>query len=80
MIYIVGVNGNGRISRWSLGTAFDTSTASHLDDTSFSSTNTAAEDMFIADSGTKLFLISNDDDEVNSYTLSTAYDTNILNI
>ena len=75
MIYIVGVNGNGRISRWSLGTAFDTSTASHLDDTSFSSTNTAAEDMFIADSGTKLFLISNDDDEVNSYTLSTAYDT-----
>ena len=23
----------------------------------------------------KLFLISNDDDEVNSYTLSTAYDT-----
>ena len=73
-MYVVG-NTSDTVNQYSLSTAWDVSTASY-DNVSFSvsSQNGYPSDIFFKPDGTKMFVIGVDNDEINTYTLSTAWD------
>ena len=53
---------------------FDASTAVFVDDTSVSSEETSPRGIAFSSDGAKMFVIGNAGDEINEYTLSTAFD------
>ena len=73
-MYIAG-NTNDNIFQYSLSTAFDLSTASY-DSVSFSvsSEETALSGVVFNSDGTKMYIVGFNGDEVNQYSLSTAFD------
>lgn len=73
-MYILGSTSDS-VHQYSLSTAFDLSTASY-DSVSFSfaSEETAPTGMTFNNDGTKMFMVGATGDDVNQYSLSTAYD------
>jgi hypothetical protein len=73
-MYIAG-DLNKRIYQYTLSTAWDLSTASY-DSVSFSiiGQESTLEDLFFKSDGTKLYIIGSGQDEINQYSLSTAWD------
>ena len=73
-MYVVG-NTSDTVNQYSLSTAWDVSTATY-DNVSFnvSSQDGYPSDIFFKPDGTKMFVIGVDSDEINTYTLSTAWD------
>jgi len=75
-MFLVGAAGDN-IYEYTLSTAFDVSTASYAGDSerfSFSSQENKPGELVFNNDGTKMFLTGNGGDDVNEYTLSTAFD------
>jgi DNA-binding beta-propeller fold protein YncE len=63
-----------RISEYNLSTAWEIDTASLFQFRLLTAEGTGPEDLFFKPDGTKLYIISNDQDEIDEYNLSTAWD------
>jgi len=72
-MYIAG-NSSDAIYEYSLSTAWDISTASYSQSFSVSAQDTQTSDVFFKPDGTVMFVTATSGDEVNMYTLSTAWD------
>lgn len=72
-MYVLGSTGDD-INEYSLSTAWDISTASFTDTFSVATQETVPTGMFIGDNGTKLYVVGEAGDDINEYTLSTAWD------
>jgi sugar lactone lactonase YvrE len=72
--YIIGTT-NDTVYQYSLSTAWDMSTASY-DSVSFSvaSQEAGPGSLFFKDDGTKMYIAGSSGDDINEYTLSTAWD------
>ena len=72
-MFVVGSNGDD-IDEYTLSTGFDVSTASFVDSFDISSQELGARDVAFSDNGLKMFVVGVRGDDVNEYTLSTAFD------
>ena len=72
-MYITGYNGYD-VNEYSLSTAFDVSTASYVQRFLVSSQESIPRDITFNIDGTKMYVIGSSGDDVNEYSLSTAYD------
>lgn len=72
-MYIVESNGDD-VEEYDLSTAWDISTATHNQTFSISSEETSPVGLTFNTSGTKMFVLGLNVDDVNEYTLSTAWD------
>lgn len=72
-LYVVGT-GLDRVNEYTLSTAWDISTKSYSANFSVSSQESAVQDITFNDDGTKMYIIGSGGDEVNEYSLSTAWD------
>ena len=72
-MFVVG-NAGQDINEYTLSTGFDVSTASFVDAFSVSAQETSPRGVAFNTNGTKMFVVGNDGDEVNEYTLSTGFD------
>jgi len=72
-MYIAGSSSNA-IHEYDLSTAWDVSTASYSQSFSVSAQDPATSDVFFKPDGTVMFVTATYGDEVNRYTLSTAWD------
>jgi 6-phosphogluconolactonase (cycloisomerase 2 family) len=72
-MFIAG-NGGDDINEYTLTTAWDVSTASFVDSFSVNSQETAPTGIVFSKSGDKMFVVGNTGDDVNEYTLTTAWD------
>jgi hypothetical protein len=72
-MFVVGESGTD-VNEYTLSTGFDVSTASFVDSFSISSLGTQPRGIQFNTSGTKMFIVSTDGDDVNEYTLSTGFD------
>ena len=71
----VGGGQNNTVYQYTLSTAWDLSTASYASKSfSYSGQETGAQDIAFKTDGTKMFIIGTSGDDVNEYTLSTAWD------
>ena len=71
--YIVGRVGRS-VEEYSLSTAWDISTASHTSTQSVNSEETAPTAVTFKTDGTKMYVVGSTGDDVNEYSLSTAWD------
>jgi DNA-binding beta-propeller fold protein YncE len=66
---------NNTVYQYTLSTAWDLSTASYASKSfSYSGQETGAQDIAFKTDGTKMFIVGTSGDDVNEYTLSTAWD------
>jgi len=72
-MYIVGSSGV-EINEYDLSTAWDISSASFLQNFSLSSQDTAPTGMFLSSDGLKMYMSGDTGNDINYYTLSTAWD------
>ena len=72
-LYIVGTHGD-EVNEYNLGTAWDVSTATFSDYKSISGQDTTPSALFFKPDGTKMFVVGEAGDDVNEYSLSTAWD------
>ena len=72
-MYVIGSNGD-EINEYSLSTAWAISTASFVQLFSVAAQEITPSDLFLKPDGTKLYIIGSTGDDVNEYTLSTAWD------
>jgi sugar lactone lactonase YvrE len=72
-MYMIGSSSDA-IHEYDLSTAWDISTASINQNFSVATEDTSPFDLFIKDDGTKLYMLGTSGDDVNEYTLSTAWD------
>ena len=72
-MYICGFAGDD-VNEYDLSTAWDVSTASILQNVSVAAQETVPHDLFFRDDGLKMYIIGTNDDDVNEYDLSTAWD------
>jgi DNA-binding beta-propeller fold protein YncE len=72
-MYVVG-SVKDNIEEYSLSTAWNISTASSVRLKSLSLQDTESRDIRFKDDGTKLYILGADGDEINEYSLSTAWD------
>ena len=73
-LYIVGQT-NDTVYQYTLSTAWDISTASYASKSKAVGTEeTAPTGLFLGDSGTKMYVTGSTGDDVNQYSLSTAWD------
>jgi hypothetical protein len=72
-MFIVGSSGDD-VDEYTLTTAWDVSTASFVDKFSVSSQESIPQDLAFSKSGEKMFIVGSDGDDVNEYTLTTAWD------
>ena len=72
-MFVVG-DRSGSVYTYTLSTAFDVSTASHVDATPFPLFGFDMRDIVFSNDGTQMFIIDNYRDRVFKYTLSTAFD------
>jgi len=71
----VGGSQNNTVYQYTLSTAWDLSTASYASKSfSYSGQETGAQDIAFKTDGTKMFITGTSGDDVNEYTLSTAWD------
>jgi len=72
-VYVIGQNGDD-VNEYSLSTAWDISTASYVQNFSVSAQDTAPQNVFFKPDGTRMYVTGNTGDDVNEYSLSTAWD------
>ena len=72
-MYILGNIGDD-VNEYSLSTAFDVSTASYVHNFSIATQESAPRDITFNIDGTKMFVMGVIGDDINEYSLSTAYD------
>ena len=72
-MYITGWGIPLAVSEYGLSTAFDISTASHVQDFGVGSQETNPTGVFFKDDGTKMYVVGQANDNVNEYNLSTAW-------
>jgi DNA-binding beta-propeller fold protein YncE len=72
-MYVLGDFGNA-VYEYDLATAWDVSTASFLQTFSVSAQETFPTGVFFRDDGLKMYVIGSSGDDVNEYTLATAWD------
>jgi DNA-binding beta-propeller fold protein YncE len=70
--YITGYDGD-RIYEYNLSTAWDISTASFLQSFSVAGQETAPQGLFFRPDGIQVYIIGSTGDDINAYTLSTAW-------
>jgi sugar lactone lactonase YvrE len=71
-MYVVVLSGNS-VNEYSLSTGFDVSTASYTQNFSVASQDTAPRDIAFNTYGTKMFVVGYNGQDINEYTLSTAF-------
>ena len=72
-IYMVGSSGDD-VNEYSLSTAWDVGTASYVQSFSVGAQETIPNGVFFKPDGTKMYVIGSSGDDVNEYSLSTAWD------
>lgn len=72
-MYVTGSSGDD-VNEYSLSTAWDISTASYVQNFSVASYETLPQDLFFKSDGTKMWVIGSTGDDINEFTLSTAWD------
>ncbi len=72
-MFVIGGSGDD-VNEYNLSPAFDASTRSFVDATSVSDQESAPNDVAFSNDGTRMFVIGGSGDDVNEYTLSTAFD------
>ena len=72
-VYQIGTSTDA-VKEWTLSTAWDLSTSSAGDTLSVSSQESIPQDLFFHPDGTKLYVIGSSGDDVNEYSLTTAWD------
>lgn len=72
-MYVLGRAGDD-VNEYSLGTAWDISSASYVQAKSISAQETDPTGLFFKPDGTKMYVCGFDGDDVNEYSLSTAWD------
>jgi len=72
-MFVVGFDGED-VNEYTLATAFDVSTASFVDSFSVAAQETSPEGVAFSSDGTKMFVVGDDGDDINEYTLATAFD------
>ncbi len=72
-MFVIGSSGDD-VNEYTLSTGFDVSTASFVDSFDISSQETGPRDLAFNSDGTKMFVVGVQGDDVNEYTLSTAFD------
>lgn len=73
IMYILGQTGDD-VNQYSLSTAWDVSTATYVKVFSVSAQELTSQDLFFKPDGTKMYVIGTTGDDVNEYSLSTAWD------
>lgn len=71
-MYIVGQSGDA-VDEYDLSTSWDTSTASHLQTFSVSAQESVPQDIFFKPDGTTMYILGSAGDDVNEYSLSSAW-------
>jgi len=72
-MYMTGSTGDD-VNEYSLSTAWDITTASYVRVFSVAAQETLPTDLFFKDDGTKMYVMGQIGDDVNEYSLSTAWD------
>jgi len=72
-MFVVGTSGDA-VHEYTLGTAFDVSTASFVDSFSVKAQENASQGVAFSSDGTKMFVVGSAGDAVYEYTLGTAFD------
>ena len=73
-MFIIGIGGTPKeVNEYSLSTAFNISTASYVQNFSVASEEPYPRDLTFNNDGTKMFVVGNGGDEINEYSLSTAF-------
>jgi DNA-binding beta-propeller fold protein YncE len=72
-VYVIGPNSDS-VHQYSLSTAWNISTMSFTRSFSVATQETFPEDIFFKDDGTKMYVVGSAGDDVNEYSLSTAWD------
>lgn len=72
-MYVVGAQ-NDNVYEYSLSTPWTVSTASYVQSFSISGQETNPQALFFKNDGTKMYVLGADGDDVNEYSLSTAWD------
>jgi hypothetical protein len=72
-MYVLGYGSNA-VNEYSLSTAWDVSTASYVQNFSVSGQDTVPFGLFFKDDGTKIYVTGAAGDDVNEYSLSSAWD------
>ena len=72
-MFTVGDSGNS-VYEYALSTAFDISSLSYTDSVSISSQETQPREIKFNHDGTKMYISGASGDDINEYTLSTAFD------
>lgn len=73
-MYVVKGSSDNDLEEYNLSTAWDVSTASFVQLKNVFSQESAVEDLVFKPDGTKMYIIGSSTDEVNEYSLSTAWD------
>ena len=71
-MYITGFNGD-EVNEYNLSTAWDVSTLSHVQNFSVATEELGPTGLYFNSDGTKMYITGFNDDEINGYTLSTAW-------
>ena len=71
-MFIASNQGND-VNEYTLATAWDVSSASFVDSFSVAGQESSPSDIAFSKSGKKMFIVGNDGDDVNEYTLATAW-------
>lgn len=72
-MYIVG-SGGDEVNEYDLSSAWDISTASHVQNFSVATEDTTPYALFFKPDGTKMYVLGASGDDVNEYSLSSAWD------
>jgi DNA-binding beta-propeller fold protein YncE len=72
-MYVIGFSGD-YVNEYSLSTAWDVSSASYVQNFSVASQETNPQGLFFKPDGTKMFIVGGAGDDVNEYSLSSAWD------
>jgi len=72
-MYVVG-NAGQDINEYNLSTAWNVSTASYLQNFSVAAQDSSPAGLFFKPDGLKMYVVGNAQDEINEYSLSTAWD------
>lgn len=77
VMYVSGSSGDD-INQYSLSTAWDVSTASYVQNFSLSTQDTSPQGLFFKPDGLVLYVVGSSGDDINQYSLSTAWDISTL--
>jgi DNA-binding beta-propeller fold protein YncE len=72
-MYVLG-NDNRFVNEYNLGTAWNISTASYLQNFSVSSQDSGPFGLFFKPDGSKMYMVGDSGNDVNEYDLSSAWD------